>query len=79
MRIDELEPTPTNAVPLEIPAALLESVRRHQAHLATLVSSLRAAGVDEATVEASIRGLVDSYADELTRAVREMMKGDDRG
>lgn len=79
MRIDELEPTPTNAAPLEIPAALLESVHRHQAHLAALVSSLRAAGVDEATVEASIRGLVDSYADELTRAVREMIKGDDRG
>ena len=79
MRIDELEPTPTNAAPLDIPAALLASVHRHQAHLATLVASLKAAGVDEATVEASIRALVDSYADELTRAVREMIKADHRG
>ena len=56
----------------------MESVRRHQANLAALVESLRAAGVDENMVEASIRGLVDSYADELTRAVRQMLKADDR-
>jgi hypothetical protein len=78
LRIDELEPTPTNAPPLDIPADLMESVRRHQANLAALVESLRAAGVDEAMVEASIRGLVDSYADELTRAVRQMLKAVDR-
>lgn len=79
MRIDELEPTPTNATSLEIPDALLESVQRHQANLAALVNSLRAAGVDEAVVEASVRGLVDSYADELTRAVRQMLKANVHG
>ncbi len=79
MRIDELEPTPTNAAPLEIPDDLLESVRRHQTNLATLVASLRAAGIDEAVVDASIRSLVDSYADELTRAVQQMLRADARG
>ncbi|MGK6324750.1 hypothetical protein ACMGDM_16935 [Sphingomonas sp. DT-51] len=78
MRIDELETTPTDAPALVIPDALLSSVRRHQAHLAALIESLRAAGVDEATVEASIRGLVDSYAAELTSAVRQVLKGDVR-
>lgn len=57
---------------------LLGSVRRHQAHLATLIESLRAAGVDEATVEASIRELVDSYAAELTAAVTQMLEADVR-
>jgi len=79
LRINDLEPTPTNAASLEIPAALLESVARHQANLAALVGSLRAAGIDEAVVEASIRSLVDSYADELTGAVRQMLKADARG
>ena len=75
MRINELHPTPTRAEPLEIPAELLDSVVRHQTHLAALISSLRDAGLDEQTVETSVRTLVDSYADELTVAIRGMMKG----
>lgn len=77
VRINELHPTPTKAEPLEIPAELLDSVVRHQNHLAALIASLRDAGLDEQTVEASVRTLVDSYADELTVAIRGMMKGTD--
>jgi hypothetical protein len=78
VRIDELEPPPTCAEPLEIPAELLESVSRHQANLAGLVRSLRAAGLDEEMVEKSVRTLIDSYADELTAAIRSMMKDQHR-
>lgn len=74
MRIDQLHPTPTSPEPLEIPAQLLDSVLRHQAHLSALIESLRAAGVDEDMVSASVRTLVDSYADDLTIAIRAMMK-----
>ncbi|RXD03834.1 hypothetical protein EQZ23_16210 [Sphingomonas sp. UV9] len=74
MRITELHPTPTDAEPLDIPAELLDSVRRHQSHLASLVASLRAAGLSEDMVDASVRTLVDSYAEELTVAVRGLMK-----
>ena len=74
MRIDQLQPTPSTAEPLEIPAELLDSVHRHQTHLAALIVSLRAAGVDEEMVDASIRTLVDSYANDLTVAIRAMVK-----
>lgn len=74
MRIDQLQPAPTSAPPLEIPFQLLDSVLRHQAHLLALVESLRAAGLDESMVDASVRTLIDSYADDLTVAVRTMMK-----
>jgi hypothetical protein len=73
MRIDQLDPTPSSAEPLEIPPELLESVQRHQTHLAALIASLRAAGVGEDVVETSVRTLVDSYADDLTVAIRSMM------
>ncbi len=72
MRIDELEPRPTDAEPLDIPTELHASVMRHQAHLGQLVTSLRAAGLQEDMVETSVRGLVDSYAQELTAAIRAM-------
>ncbi len=74
MRITELHPTPTGAEPLDIPAELLDSVMRHQSHLASLVTSLRAAGLSEDMVETSVRTLVDSYADELTVAIRGMIR-----
>ncbi|MES3083350.1 hypothetical protein [Sphingomonas faeni] len=79
MRITELQPTPTGAEPLDIPAELLDSVLRHQSHLASLVASLRAAGLSEDMVESSVRTLVDSYADELTVAIRGMMKAPPHG
>ena len=74
MRIDQLDHTPTSPEPLEIPPELLESVLRHQAHLAALVASLRAAGLEEEMVDASVRTLIDSYADELTTAIRGMVR-----
>jgi len=79
VRIDELEPTPSVAEPLEIPAELLSSVNRHQAHLTTLVASLRAAGLPTDMIETSVRTLVDSYADELTLAIRAMLKDSQHG
>ena len=79
MRIDQLRPTPTAAEPLEIPAELLDSVVRHQAHLAALLATLQAAGHQEQTIETSIRALIDSYADELTVAIRAMMKDRQHG
>jgi hypothetical protein len=76
MRIDQLDPAPTAAEPLEIPTELLDSVHRHQAHLSALVASMRAAGIEGDAIEASVRVLVDSYADELTTVIRGMMQGE---
>lgn len=74
MRIDQLQPRPSAAEPLEIPAELLSSVTRHQAHLAQLITSLQAAGLQDDMIESSVRVLVDSYAEELTTAIRSMAK-----
>jgi hypothetical protein len=79
MRIDEIHPALTTAQPIEIPTELLESVQRHQAHLSALVASMRAAGIEGDAIEASVRILVDSYADELTTAIRRMMQEDRHG
>jgi hypothetical protein len=79
VRIDQLRPTPTTAESLEIPAELLDSVNRHQAHLAALIASLQAAGLQEDMIDASVRTLVDSYANELTIAIRAMVKDRGRG
>lgn len=57
----------------QIPAELQESVERHQRHLAALVGSLRAAGVGEETIEASVHQLLESYRSELTSAMRAMV------
>ncbi len=75
MRIDELHPRPTSAEPLEIPAELMASVVRHQANLSALIASLHAAGIRDDMIEASVRALVDSYALELTAAIRTFVKG----
>ena len=79
MRIDQLQPRPSAAEPLEIPAELLSSVTRHQAHLAQLITSLQAAGLRDDMIESSVRVLVDSYADELTAAIRGMAKDPQNG
>ena len=74
MRIDELRPKPTAAEPLEIPPELLDSVNRHQANLAGLVTSLKAAGLQDEMIDASVRALVYSYASELTVAIRNFIR-----
>jgi hypothetical protein len=78
MRIDQLHPAPTAAQPLEIPVELLASVQRHQAHLTALITSMRAAGMEGDAIDASVRILVDSYAGELTVAIRSMMQEERR-
>ncbi len=72
MRIDQLNPTPSTVVTLEIPAELMHSVARHQTELAKLVVNLQAAGLPDDLIEASVRTLVDSYANELTSAILTM-------
>ncbi|UAJ12314.1 hypothetical protein [Polymorphobacter megasporae] len=59
----------------ELPPELRASVQRHQKHLGVLVVSLRAAGIDEGTIEASVRQLVESYGEELTVAMRAFVLG----
>jgi hypothetical protein len=56
-----------------IPHELQDSVQRHQRHLAALVESLRAAGVGEDVIEASVSQLLESYRNELTDAMRALL------
>lgn len=57
----------------DLPPALHASVTRHRQDLATLVASLRAAGVDETIVQTSVRELIESYGLELAAAIRALM------
>jgi hypothetical protein len=57
---------------VEIPPVLQESVVRHQANLARLMQSLRAAGMDEAEIEAAVTAVIDSYKRELLQAIRSL-------
>jgi phosphoserine phosphatase len=59
----------------ELPPELAASVKRHHQHLAALVTSLRAAGVDEDVVTASVTELVESYGRELTAAMQAVVRG----
>ena len=58
---------------ISVPQELQASVERHQRHLAALVESLRAAGVGEEVIEASVGQLLNSYRDELTAAMRSLI------
>jgi hypothetical protein len=59
----------------ELPSALQASLERHRRHLAALVASLRAAGLDDGMIDHSVRALVDSYRLELTAALRATVGG----
>jgi hypothetical protein len=59
----------SGATELEIPPVLQASVRRHEAHLARLLESFRAAGMDEAQIEAAVSVVIDSYKGELLQAI----------
>ncbi len=59
---------------LEVPEALQVSMERHRANLAQLVRNLHSAGVSEEQIEASVSMLVESYRQELIRAIRMMMR-----
>jgi hypothetical protein len=57
---------------IEIPPILRASVGRHQANLARLLESLRAAGMDDAQIEAAVTVVIDSYKHELLQAIRSL-------
>ena len=59
---------------LEIPAPLQESLDRHRNHLAELVVNLRSAGLDEAQIERSVSTIIESYRQELMRAMKAMAR-----
>ncbi len=59
---------------LEVPEALKVSMERHRENLAQLVRNLHSAGVSEEQIEASVSMLVESYRQELIRAIRMMMR-----
>jgi hypothetical protein len=59
---------------LVIPPELEESLQRHREHLAQLVTSLRCAGMDQLQIERSISVIVDSYKEELIRAMKRIMR-----
>jgi hypothetical protein len=58
----------------KLPPELQASIERHRQHLAALVASLRAAGLPEGMIDASVRQLVDSYGVELSAALRKLRK-----
>jgi hypothetical protein len=59
---------------LEVPEALQASMKRHRENLAQLVRNLHSAGVGEEQIETSVSVLVDSYRQELLRAIRLMVR-----
>ncbi len=59
---------------IEIPEPLQESLERHRKNLATLVTNLQSVGVSETQIEASVSVIVDSYKEELLRAIRVMVR-----
>lgn len=69
-----VDPTNDPFSDLEIPAELEESLQRHRQNLHRLVTSLRSAGVDETQIEQSVSVIVDSYKEELIRAMKRMMR-----
>ncbi len=59
---------------IQIPEQLQESLQRHRENLARLVTSLQSVGVSETQIEASISVVVDSYKEELCRAIKAMVR-----
>ncbi len=59
---------------IDIPQALQASLRRHREHLARLIANLQSVGLDEASIEASVTVIVQSYKVELLGAIRSMME-----
>lgn len=57
---------------IEFPDALRAVAARHQQHVADLVSSLRAFGVDDRLIERSLDELIGAYRAELAAAIRTM-------
>ena len=62
------------AAGLSVPPALQAGIDRHRTHLAQLVITLRAAGVPEAQVAASVATLSASYRTELIQVLKSLSK-----
>jgi hypothetical protein len=67
--------------PLEIgiPPVLQASVERHQANLVRLLQSFRAAGMEEAQIEAAVTVVIESYKHELLQAIRTLTASERTG
>ena len=59
---------------LQIPEPLQESMQRHRDNLAKLVANLQSMGVSESQIEASVSVIVDSYKEELLRAIKALVR-----
>ncbi len=52
----------------ELPPMLQQSLARHRDNLSSMVAALRAAGLDEVSIERHLGVLIDSYRAELAAA-----------
>jgi hypothetical protein len=52
----------------DLPPMLQQSLARHRENLSSMVAALRAAGLDEASIEQHLEVLIDSYRGELAAA-----------
>ena len=59
---------------IHIPKPLQESLQRHRENLVTLVANLQSVGVHESQIEASVSVIVDSYKQELLRAIKALVR-----
>ncbi len=58
----------------DIPDALQFSLQRHRENLARLVRSLQSAGLHEQQIEASVSVIIESYKEELIRAIEALVE-----
>ena len=58
----------------DIPEALQESLQRHRQHLAKLIMDLKSAGLSETQIETSVCVIVESYKQELLRAIKALVR-----
>ena len=59
---------------LDVPLELEASIQRHRVHLAQLVRNMQNAGVSANQIEESISVIVTSYKEELTQAIKSMVR-----
>lgn len=59
---------------LEIPEALQQSLQRHRDNLARLIVNLQSAGLSEQQIDSSVSVIVESYKEELLRAIKALVE-----
>ena len=72
-----MTPGPVAGPPL--PHVLRANTARHEENLARLAETLRSAGLDEPTVQGSLRTVTASYAEELQSTMRSIIHAEGRG